>query len=284
MSNAPIFIVGCRRSGTTLMLNILNHHPEIGLFPGETHFLDRRVRKVNKFNKENQESITNILKKSVWEADVEGGKDIFLHNLIEKVFVTHDGEMTPDIFLKLFLTYAAEAQQKKIWGEKTPTHMYHVKTIKKWFPEAKIIQLIRDPRAVTASHIYRMAKKSVLKINPKVVYLHYTFPRIILHWLESARLAEEYQNKYGENYKIVKFEDMVLQPKETLEDICLFIGIEFDNSMLDVPVYHSLSIKRNLEVLICQQLTVGKGSLRTGQLNLLNWFVGNICRNTVILI
>src|SRR5207247_787777 len=102
--------------------------------------------------------------------------------------------------------------------EKTPAHIYFVPTLLEWFPNAKIIHTIRDPRAIYVSNRKKSAKKalplhsSVLrKLGP--VFDLYSSLNTILTWLRVVRLHHRYQQLYPDRYYLSKFEDLICDSK-----------------------------------------------------------------------
>jgi hypothetical protein len=43
MANPYVFIVGCARSGTTLLRRMVNAHPQLAIFKSETHWILRLI-------------------------------------------------------------------------------------------------------------------------------------------------------------------------------------------------------------------------------------------------
>ncbi len=108
----PVFIVGCGRSGTTLLLGILGAHPDIFAIPYETKTYLKRKR-----------YRSNFLNRYVF-------RFWFFAHLIKQ-----------DI-----------PKGKKMWCEKTPRHINHIPDILNDFGrKAKIIHIIRDGRDVVLS-------------------------------------------------------------------------------------------------------------------------------------
>ncbi|MDD5778359.1 MAG: sulfotransferase [Candidatus Thermoplasmatota archaeon] len=235
MDTPPLFIVGCRRSGTTLLLNALNRHSEVGLFPGETHFLDDVVPRVRSFTSGALSEVIENMDDAIWMADVPGAEAVDVARCIAAAV----GEKTSArMFFRSFPQQAADMQNARVWGEKTPTHVYHVDTLKEWFPEARCIHMVRDPRGVAASHVYRMSRKAFPDVSPRLAYMHYTFPCIIHRWKTAAALAQKYDALY-DDYMVLRFETFLDNLGKVMREVCSFLDISFQSHMLDLPVYHS---------------------------------------------
>jgi hypothetical protein len=53
-------------------------------------------------------------------------------------------------------------------------------------------------------------------------------------WLASASLGIEHQQRWPESYRVVRYEDLVSNPLETLRRICEFLGEDFFPEMVEM--------------------------------------------------
>ena len=194
----PIFIVGMPRSGTTLMQSLLNHNAEISIAP-ETHFfvhLDSMNISDLKFHKYIRSNYVKSL-----NLDIEEFVNSVQKEINEKNF--------KGIFEALLRTYLAK-QGKTIIGEKTPAHYEHLDTIFSWYPRARVIWLVRDPRAVASSYKFvPWGNKGV--ISPA------------LRWRGSQRELSRWHG--DERIYTVRYEDLVSRTNEELKKVYRFLGI-----------------------------------------------------------
>jgi len=237
-----IFIVGCPRSGNTLLQALLSAHSQIMSFP-EIHFfqqsigqLERRffgnfpssIKSWFKFYLENlcvalsiakprvpRQSIYKFLKKISREDMV-----IFLPKF--NFFI----KQNIDTFLKILDKLTLE-QSKVIWMEKSPTNLNYIDIIEKFIPSAKFIHIIRNGVDVVAS-IHDAALK-----YPKPHWwgqIYHNSDRCITRWIVSIRISQKYSDKA--NHKIVKYEELVKNTRQVLKSLCDFIGIEYKDAMM----------------------------------------------------
>ncbi len=169
----PGFIVGVGRSGTTLLASILNRHPEICVTP-ETHFF-RLVYNypggIKNFERRWPYSLKEIMQKmhptKGWQPN---------SNIIIERFNSYPGIAA--IFKAIGEDIAAK-NNKKLWLEKTPNHIIYLSFIRKLFPNAPIIHIVRDARDVGLSLLrMKWASNSYLEN--------------LLHWKRCICLSKDF--------------------------------------------------------------------------------------------
>jgi hypothetical protein len=123
------------------------------------------------------------------------------------------------------------SENAKRWVEKTTSTEIYALDVWKWFPNAKFIHVIRDPRDNWAS----------LKSGWLSRYKNYNdeLQRLMQSMIERGKLGLEFALKNQEvigkeQYMLAKFEDITSNPEEVLPQICDFLGISYD-PILQVP-------------------------------------------------
>jgi len=121
MSTRPIFVVGCARSGTTLLRLMLDSHPQLSSGP-ETKFLPDLDRIIAR-----------------WKLPAKFGlpREYWLAKMRQFYGSLHEDYM--------------RTRGKTRWAEKSPLYTLHLDLIEELYPEAQYVHLIRDPRDVVAS-------------------------------------------------------------------------------------------------------------------------------------
>lgn len=206
------FIIGCRRSGTTLLKTILSSHSDIYI-PPETFFYTSIVRKYNLVSRYvNPDKLDYVLGKW-WIRELGISKD----NIQQKMDDSgRDSSDWNNIFLSM-LGVLAEAKDAKLIGEKTPSHIDVADKLLGQFPSCRIIHIVRDPRAVLAS-----CRSVDIGTNQAA--------GVIREWMGALRMHNKIRD--SERYYWLRYEDLVSCLDKKLSEICMFLGVDFDESML----------------------------------------------------
>jgi len=220
MNQRPVFIFGKGRSGTTLLATILNTHSQIAIAP-EAHYFDKFWRKYQRHN-----SFQNSSKCRKFVDYLFSSKEIkvlgFTAEERAKIVNRILSEQQPShrIVLENILFCYAAKQGKPIWGQQTPGDIEVVARILKVFPQARIIQIIRDPRDVILS----LRKVPWGKKGNIIEHLK--------QWKRCARLNKNNKLLNQQNYIEIKYEALLIETEEVLRKICSFVGVSFEVQML----------------------------------------------------
>ena len=217
----PIFIMGCERSGTTMLRLMLHNHPNIAL-PPQTKFMKKIYKRRILFGNLGKEK--NRQKLITWLFKHDGIKstrlvDMVLDRDAIKYHILNANPALGSILSVLFKLYS-EKFHKSRWGDKRPYYIKYVDQLLALFPDAQIIHLIRDGRDCMAS-LKQMPwwQKSSL----------YT----ILHWREAIRQGSRARRKLNTSqYFELRYEDLVTDPEQWLKKVCHFLEEDYTPEML----------------------------------------------------
>jgi hypothetical protein len=210
-SKAPVFVLGCGRSGTKLLYHTLLSAGGFAVYHAES----------NAFN------LIGLRFGNL--AKLGNRRALLDHWLRSKLFyrsgLTRE-EIEPKIledcrnaadFLRILMETIARKQGVERWAESTPLHLLYLPLIKKLIPDALIVHIIRDGRDVTVS----LDRIGWIKPLPWDKKRRLLVPAIFWRWIVSKG------RKYGRNmpgdYLEVHFEDVVQKPRETLARLGAFI-------------------------------------------------------------
>lgn len=272
-----VFIVGSYRSGTSMLRNILNCSNEVAIC-GETHYLGspRTISNLLKYVCNQREMVVSHNKTNWWRefpnpgsrqafaiiGDIStdhGARQVVDHIYQERPFFWRwlaehvdyeeflnkllESDRSDRALFDLLMTFYANG--KPIKGEKTPGHVHFVPTLMEWFPNAKIIHIFRDLRAVFVSQQKKKSKAKHVSSSHRLfrhsalTYELYMGFSVALSWLRIAQLHNQYQALYPNNYHFCRFEDLVSDPETHLKELCAFLEIEFTPKMLSLSYQNS---------------------------------------------
>ena len=218
---SPFFIVGAQRSGTTLLRLILNSHSQIAI-PEEARFLipflKKKLLKRPLSGQELSNAIDYLRLNSQYKQWNYDSKPV-LEKLSKRSEIT-----TRELIQSLYASFSTH-ENKQIWADKS-LFFRHIDLLAELFTESKFIHLTRDGRDVF--HSWRKMDKSKDNVASTALDWNYKVYRI-----------EKSFAKLPDSRKLtVRYEDLLDDPVNTVKKICSFIGVEFEENMME---YHKTS-------------------------------------------
>ena len=242
MDNLPFddcacFIAGAAKSGTTLLVSLLDSHPELLVMPQDTAYFPTVLTKYRdrgrraQFDYLTKESWTNVL----FGFQAMRGRQDYAEFPKKKFLETFErlafdpANANRDLLVLMMEAYARVVgmplDRVKRWVEKTPANRNYVPEIFNRFPNAKFLLTMRDPRALLAAQI---ALENTRKTR------HFSVYYVVAHWRTAAKLAKKI--RAGEiPGLIVGYEDLALDPKISMEKVCDYLEISFDPEIVLNP-------------------------------------------------
>lgn len=239
MSSKMIFVLGNSRSGTTLMAQVLGRNADIFTFH-ELHFFEQlwKPGSIEVLSKSQAISLVALLL-SIQRDDYLAERMPELYETEAEKLVTTLDELlwTPPSLYRSFLQYEVANHQKSFGCEQTPRNLYYLDEILEMFPDAIVINMVRDPRSVLLSQKNKWRIRSHGAKNFPVrevirAWVNYHPITISLLWKSAAKMSQRYME--NPRVKTVKFEDFVSNPELAMREICVFSGVEFNVEMLNV--------------------------------------------------
>jgi hypothetical protein len=216
-NDRPIIILGCPRSGTTLLQAMLHSHPRIAIAP-ETRFLLPAYRRRRRFGDLEERANRRALAKFIV------GRGHLFSNLgldrRETIRQIVAGPPTLGSAIGVVLRAYAERLDRSRWGEKRPGYHRHIDVVMRLFPDAQIVHVVRDPRDCVAS----------LKRMPwwnRPVY------HSVSAWAQSLDYTDEAMRKWPGVVARVQYERLVADPETELEALCAALGEDYDPAMAE---------------------------------------------------
>ena len=151
MSNTrQIFVVGSSRSGTTMMGRILGNHSDIFTFK-ELHFFGTIWTNSSNQNLNKEEQIDLLSRLFCIQERGIFNQNNHLDFKIKSEKVLEVDTASPLQIYELFLESMSKENSSLISCEQTPKNLYYLEEILNFFPDAKVINLVRDQRDVLLS-------------------------------------------------------------------------------------------------------------------------------------
>lgn len=258
-STAPIFIVGYIHTGTSLLKSMLRKDPTLFTAAGETHFYQDLNRYRRQFaDLDNPQvfceyvyHLTALAYLGTKRANQRQEEyNLATFNLDEARFErvvagakrAAEDVPAPQRHAALFGLVVDELTRldgKQRWLEKTPEHVYFLQQILSVRADARVIDLVRDPRAALSSRKHRRtdewldAKEAQEQVEPDRT-TNYD-PLIDSYmWRESVDSARDARRAFPSRVLTVRYEDMVSEPEPTVRRICDFLDLPFRPEFMEV--------------------------------------------------
>lgn len=216
MSGPFPFIVGCGRSGTTLVRAMVNAHPRMAV-PGESYFvvwLGRERRRYEAGAGFDQAAFLADLLSQAWFRRWGLSGDV-----VAEALAAATPADFPDAVRAVYGAYAAR-QGKPRYGDKTPIYVLHLDYIASLLPEAVFVHVIRDGRDVA---------RSLLDAG----WGPQSWERAALHWRSQVKRGRAAGRSLGAGrYRELRYEDLLEDPEGEVRALCPFLALDFDESML----------------------------------------------------
>ena len=219
-----LFIIGCYRSGTTLLKNLLSYHPKISSLPEEGVLFTQYLSRPEEFG---------------WTYMWLKCKD--------KIQITRKKE--PEIALKIIKDWSPWFNSNsEIFLEKSIANILRIGWLEENFQPAFFIGIVRNGLAVAES-IRRKAQPSKYK-NP-IYKSQYPIELCAKEWLESIEIMTKEFSKVSK-WKLIRYEDLTQNPVEILRNLWEWLDLKpeplsFKKGVLEIRNKKIIIKNRNSE-------------------------------------
>lgn len=213
---ARVFVVGCPRSGTTLLQSFLAAHPRIVSFP-ESHFFVESIPSTPLFWRLGLASPRGRRRMHDFLAETGTGctkgvpRTAFLLRQYAAAFVGALDTMTT-------------AANGDVWVEKTPDHLRCIGMIERHVPRARFLHVVRNGEDTVAS-LYDVSRRFPEQWSHEI-----GIDRCIARWNDAIRLSRRHRGR--PHHRILPFDELVEQPARLLAEVCSFLELPYDERMV----------------------------------------------------
>lgn len=218
-----LFVVGCPRSGTTLLQRMLDHHPQLAV-ANDSHFIPQAIEAV-------AVGVDPTLTSELVEW-VRTYRRFYRLDLSDAaVYEAAAKARTYREFVSALYSEYGRLRGKPLAGEKTPDYVRHLPRLHALFPWVRTIHLIRDGRAVALSTLEWAredkgpGKLELWREEPVAVCALWWRWQVSTGQHDGAALSPA-------QYREVKYEDLVARPEEILRALAAFLELPFAQEML----------------------------------------------------
>ena len=228
-NQAPVFVLGCPRSGTTVLYHMLLSAGDFAVYRAESNVFNLLAPRFHGMRSATDRQ--NLL-------------DVWLRSKLFRVSGLDAREISAKImaecrsggdFLRIVMQEIASQQGVRRWADCTPEHLVHMEEIKQQIPDALFIHIIRDGRDVALS----FARQGWS--HPLPWDRHDRLGVAGLYWAWLVRRGREQGKRLGADYQEVRFEELVANPQETLSRLSSFIDHDLNYQQIQSAGIGSVS-------------------------------------------
>jgi Sulfotransferase family len=209
-SNDPcVFILGCDRSGTTLVQKMLTSHSQLHI----TYETGYSLTTKHLCRPKNLEPCLQAVDAFLQFKGVDANG---LRDDIESAGAVEFPDLTALVYRRVAALYG-----KARWGDKTPAYTRHVLSLAMMFPSARFIHVVRDPRAVAVSWVPTNWGPNTYWNAGRWWAREVAIATVDIGILEPWRRST------------IRFEDVVREPEQTMRGVCQFLDVAWEPQVLD---------------------------------------------------
>ncbi|MCB0647084.1 MAG: sulfotransferase [Saprospiraceae bacterium] len=218
------FIIGLPRSGTTMLEQMLDAHSLIAVCPeiASGMAFSRFGAKDN--IKDHQHELLILNNFDQWS---RGFNDPINKCLSMLAIAPNEFPIPTKRYYERLTELYLKQKNATLFGEKTPENLFYLRTLKQTLPNSKYIFIQRNPLDVVLSMCENVSMIFKQDLDLKMIK---RFAPIVKKGLKELYVINRME---GEEQHWLLYENLVEQPENNLRSICQFLGVQFDDAMLD---------------------------------------------------
>ena len=231
--NPYVFIVGCPRSGTTLLKRLVDAHSDIAI-TRETHWITQLLQDETDVSPDMAVTPELVSRLTAHKRFIRVRGDFTRMGVdqaeLDRLLSLEEPVTYGRLMTAIYDLYA-EGAGTRLVGDKTPRYVRHFATLHRLWPGAKFVHLIRDGRDVCTSVMnWDKDNRVVLRMS---TWDEDPVSTTAVWWEQLVRLGREDGAALGpELYHEVRYEALVSEPAAVCEALCGFLNVPFEERML----------------------------------------------------
>ena len=248
-----IFIVSCAKSGSKMIANVLMACPDVAIL-SELHYRAPRIvrkdvvahaRDIGSLN--DDENVRKFVE-AMYDRRFEGPYWVGVDHLTRDHELGKISDIEPQVMrqrlldsdrthrsvMAIMLEEGAKAKGKSITGSKSPVNIVCTEELLAWFPDSKLINLVRDPRAIYVSMLKERLSRESSWLSLKTL-LHQFIRFVYVCYQYRAMLKVHLHHRSSADYYFLKYEDFIDDPEKQVRELCRFCAVDFTQEMLSPP-------------------------------------------------
>jgi hypothetical protein len=237
LRDSPIFICGHPKAGTSLLRGILDSHPQLIVYPEEAVFFRRFLNKAGGLSWDDQLDLADELLIHIFtwnrsnpppsqagfpDRDYSAIPFEAVRQAMRRILAAGGCRHAGDILSAAIVAFGEVSGQlhdeTRYWVEKSPYNELYTELIYRWWPQARCIHIVRDPRDNYASY-----RRKHPDWRPEF---------FAVNWKRSTRAGVRNREKFGmPRYWLARYEDLVQSPQAFLEQLTQFLDISWDPAL-----------------------------------------------------
>jgi len=216
--DSPVFVMGCHRSGTNLLYDMLLSSGGFAIYRG---FLPIYKILIPRFGSvESRSNRDKILE--TWLRS-KGFRRTGLDAEQLSARISSECRNGGD-FIRVVMDSVASSQQARRWAVYDPDNVLHVERVKRDIPNALFVHIIRDGRDIALS-LKKMGGFTPLPWDRSPTN---SLVATSLYWEWMVHRGRAHGRKFPADYIEIRYEDLITSPHETLGKLGRFIDHDLD--------------------------------------------------------
>lgn len=218
MTAQQLFLLATERSGSNLLRSILDAHSEISApHPyGTGIFYTNNIAPPSELSEKKTYKLVRDIIISKENSRTSNPKRLNQNGVYERLDTCSD---SPLAYEKALFDEYASIEGSTHWCNKNPSLPKNIERVLDFYSNPTFVYLVRDPRDVVLSFK-----------NSNVGDYHPVFTA--RRWRDEQTNVLGFMDEHEEDFHIVKYEDVLREPEQTVQSLCKDVGVDFEEEML----------------------------------------------------